>query len=906
MKNVIVITIIALMTAFVLPMAVGHEAPSDEDFFVGTDQSRTESIPDSEEKEIKLLREKELLLQEMQALKAQLEKLDAQKQDLQKNLATLEKSRMAADKTREHALEATKKAKVAKDKADKYSAEAKKHKQWAEQWTNSEEFKQWQKELEKWSQQIQKLHQNNDIHNWAADPEYKEAFMKWHQEMQQWQNSDNFKNWQQQMEQWHSKMQDWQEHMPLNPDADADADVDENSGPMEVPTLHPSPLMPLMPPMPKMPPLPSMPKMPSMPPMPEDSTVSVDVVTPVLPHPHIEVAPESVPSIAVVPKIEVAVPTVTSPGSGRITRTGTPDVNVKKNEDDKFEVKKEMEFTTKVEPGTPFIVRNKIGKIILIPSEDRNCTTKAVIRATADTDEEAQELAGQISMSTHSSREKFYFEPVKSGEDKWDGLNVDLHITVPSGVSLDIAANVGSIKAVNIMGDIQLTTKVGDIEFVAHKELSAKIQATTKVGSIKSELPLEISTKDFTSSMARGTVGSGEKNIRLTTDVGKIQIKKQSQESSSDSFEQSISVKTIAQNSADSGGPASAQLYSSVELSSGDDVRIVRSISGNKEGDHHVIKRVEMTKMPFSSGAVLDVSNEDGSITVVGSDTGDCQVDSTFTIKAPTTEEVKALSKIVSLDMTPTDKGLSIKVDHPKNTPRNHSYQVDLRITVPRNMNLKLKNEDGNVRVKNLEGQIQIGVEDGNIVCENIKADVRVVSEDGNVHINKSNLSKLTVKKEDGNVQCDGISGDCDVTVEDGDVIISYAQDLTESYKCIIRGEDGNVTINRGTFNECQIKRESGKIDCDKVRGNFDFSLEDGQVNVNYADSIPESCKINVQLEEGGIRLSAPGGMFPADGPSKAQKKDEGAEWKTQAVTSGGNRIVNLKTDEGSIKVEKR
>jgi hypothetical protein len=463
-------------------------------------------------------------------------------------------------------------------------------------------------------------------------------------------------------------------------------------------------------------------------------------------------------------------------------------------------------------------------------------------------------------------------------------------------------ANVGSIKAVNVMGNIQLKTEVGDIEFVAHKDLSAKIQASTKVGSINSDFPLEIQKVDFVSNTAKGTIGSGKNNIRLITKVGKIHIWKKSRGSSGSNIEQSISIKKIIQNSVGTSIPAPAKLSSAVELSSDKVVRVVRSIEESQKDDRHAIKRIEMMKTPILPGSVLEVSNEDGSIIVTGSDTNDCRVDSTFTIKAPTAEAAKELSKKLSLDMSPKGKGLSVKLDHPKKTPKNHSYQVDLKITIPKNINLKLKHEDGNVQIKNLEGQIQISVEDGNIICENVTADVRLVSEDGNIHIKKSNLSRLTVRKEDGNVHCDNMTGDCDIMVEDGDVVINYARELTKNCTCIVRSEDGSITINRGTFTKCQIKMEDGKVECNNVGGNLDFLLDEGQVNVNYADNIPESCKINVQLEEGGIMFSAPGGMFPADSPSKAKKMDDGAQWKTQA----GSRSINLITDEGSIKVEKR
>ena len=125
---------------------------------------------------------------------------------------------------------------------------------------------------------------------------------------------------------------------------------------------------------------------------------------------------------------------------------------------------------------------------------------------------------------------------------------------------------------------------------------------------------------------------------------------------------------------------------------------------------------------------------------------------------------------------------------------------------------------------------------------------------------------------------------------------------MTGKYSVDLKGEDGAVTIKNGTFTQCLVNMESGKINCDKVSGNLDFKLEDGSVVIGYADTVPESCKINVQIEEGGIQLSAPAGMFPTDGPSRATRKDEGAVWTTKA----GGRSVSLKVDEGSIKVDKR
>jgi DUF4097 and DUF4098 domain-containing protein YvlB len=266
-----------------------------------------------------------------------------------------------------------------------------------------------------------------------------------------------------------------------------------------------------------------------------------------------------------------------------------------------------------------------------------------------------------------------------------------------------------------------------------------------------------------------------------------------------------------------------------------------------------------------------------------------------------------------------------LKTVGPRRTPSNHTYYVNLNINVPRNTAVTLHKEDGDIRITNIDGQIQINSEDGNITCEDVTGDTRltsedgdityknvkgsahITSEDGNVNIKASHLTQLNVKKEDGNVHCDEISGDCDISIDDGNVTVSYAEDMAENRTCIVRGEDGNVKITRGAFAKCQVVRESGTVRCEKVKGNFDFKLEDGQIILDYEDNVPENCSINGELEEGSINLLAPGGMFPADAPSQAKKKNEGAEWKTTASTpGGGTRTVSLQVHEGSIKVEKR
>jgi beta-lactamase regulating signal transducer with metallopeptidase domain len=239
-----------------------------------------------------------------------------------------------------------------------------------------------------------------------------------------------------------------------------------------------------------------------------------------------------------------------------------------KDKDNKCVATREMHFVAKVKSGIPFIVRNSLGNITLKPSKDDTCDVKAVIRAKAETVAEAQKMVEQVSMDVNSSDDRYYLKPVKPDGDKWKNINVDFYIAVPVGIRPDVKTdlgnidlsdlkgdikaltNLGNVKAVNTAGnvdlhtdlgnvefiapkdmaggDVKLVTNLGNIEFTAPKELSAKLRVDTKMGEIKSELPLEISKPDMFKRTTEGTIGSGQANINMTTNMGKINLKWQS------------------------------------------------------------------------------------------------------------------------------------------------------------------------------------------------------------------------------------------------------------------------------------------------------------------------------------------------------------------------------------------
>lgn len=576
MKNIVVFTAVLILLACVIPMAQANN-PQPEDANVSSEKTEEQSTQSDETIEFE---QQQKHLQAIQLLKAKLQQLQFEQQTLQKELQALMLAKDKATQAKNKALQASKDAETAKSKAAKASvktkaakdkaakakveskaqraaAEAQRWEHWASQWVHSEAFKQWQKEMEEWAKEQAKVHEKarSSATFPTPTPNPQPRPMPPMPAM--------------------PPMPSIPVEVEVKTDVDleideVDVDVDVVDTPEVVvptppvpPTAVPTPPSPLrvsvptppMPPAPLSVPVPTAPTPPTPPSVPAPPTVIAP--TPTLPAPPSVAAPTSSPSLLGT-SAETVEPALTLPG---LKPEPDREVKISKDKDGKVVATTEMHFISKVKPGSPFIVRNILGNITLLPSKDGTCDVRAIIRAKAETAAKAEEMVLQVGMNVHSSEDKYYLKPVKANGGKWNNLSVDFIITIPSGVRPDVktelgniklsnlqgeitavsdmgkvellnlngqikaVTNMGSIKAVHTTGNLDLFAKMGDIEFMAPRDLSARLQVENKMGSIKSELPLNVSKVDMFKSTAEGTLGTGKGNIRIHTDMGSIRLK---------------------------------------------------------------------------------------------------------------------------------------------------------------------------------------------------------------------------------------------------------------------------------------------------------------------------------------------------------------------------------------------
>ena len=212
-----------------------------------------------------------------------------------------------------------------------------------------------------------------------------------------------------------------------------------------------------------------------------------------------------------------------------------------------------QDATESLAPDQVLEVGNEFGSMTVRGGDGDSVRIVARVKGRAETMDEAQAIVDQTKLDIKRSQDKLSVTmtklPKQEGQEKIM-RRVDLELVVPRDAQIKLSqssgdvrlrdlrgavkgvANMGSIRAEQVSGQVALASNFGGIDFVAAEDLSAKIQASAQFGSVQSDLPLQVVKPGQFSmgSQASGIVGAGEGRISLTTNMGSIRIRSQTAE----------------------------------------------------------------------------------------------------------------------------------------------------------------------------------------------------------------------------------------------------------------------------------------------------------------------------------------------------------------------------------------
>lgn len=256
---------------------------------------------------------------------------------------------------------------------------------------------------------------------------------------------------------------------------------------------------------------------------------------------------------------------------------------------------------------------------------------------------------------------------------------------------------------------------------------------------------------------------------------------------------------------------------------------------------------------PIGKTGTIDLRTSDADVFITGSNR--------------TTAHVKIERTVESKGIVWGDETFSVRVEEVSGNLVIREQQENVRVGVigyykefykiqieaPVGVALKIEGDDGDYFIKNINGSISLNIDDadaelsnctgnkfyfniddGDIAMDGGQGELEVNSDDADVRIRNANFATIRADIDDGDLSIEtslAANGNYSFDSEDGSIIL----DITSGGGTFdIRHDDAGV-VTEGNFNSIQRDEDHTK-----------FSLANG------------SAKINIRLDDGRVRLTAP------------------------------------------------
>jgi hypothetical protein len=168
-----------------------------------------------------------------------------------------------------------------------------------------------------------------------------------------------------------------------------------------------------------------------------------------------------------------------------------------------------------------------------------------------------------------------------------------------------------------------------------------------------------------------------------------------------------------------------------------------------------------------------------------------------------------------------------------------------ITVETPANLTLQAHTADGNLTLRDLNGNLQVHTGDGNADISNVAGTLRLTSGDGNIHIQNAK-GDLEARTSDGRMKIDGRFTSIRVHTSDGRLDIALNDGTQLNAASRIESSDGsiNLRVPRNLAADLDVSASDGRIDC---------SLPLVLDHYNSAESGPHH--LRGRLSAGGVPL---------------------------------------------------
>lgn len=224
-------------------------------------------------------------------------------------------------------------------------------------------------------------------------------------------------------------------------------------------------------------------------------------------------------------------------------------------------------------------------------------------------------------------------------------------------------------------------------------------------------------------------------------------------------------------------------------------------------------QRTVQLSAPLSPGSTFEAQTHNGSITINGAESAECNMTATIVARAGTDEEAQELAEQVNVTLVPSGSRLITKIDKPTQLI-NKSVSVSLDVEVPNKTDLELVTHNGAVDISDITGRLEATTHNGKVTSERVSGTTAFETHNGSV-TSEEISGNTQLKSHNGSIEvyyADTAPSVCDIS------IVTYNGGIElktpPSFSATI-----DASTNNGSINTDLPITVSGKISKSSLKG---------------------------------------------------------------------------------------
>ncbi|MCK5146958.1 DUF4097 family beta strand repeat protein [bacterium] len=303
------------------------------------------------------------------------------------------------------------------------------------------------------------------------------------------------------------------------------------------------------------------------------------------------------------------------------------------------------------------------------------------------------------------------------------------------------------------------------------------------------------------------------------------------------------------------------------------------------------IRKEEVKTIAFKAGGTIRLSTNEGDINIESWDREEVQIRMIKRVWGRNRQEAedmlegievairKSPGRLVIREIAPDGpRRISILKIFNKELWNWRSPVVDFELKVPRNINMRIKGDEGDVELYNLEGKFSIDVDEGNVYLDKLQLenlDLRLDEGDAELKdCNQKTTGLVKIYTDEGRIVLDsGTFDELDLAADEGDIIIRESK----IHRLWISADEGDIDAAFSPMND----------------GSYRIEVDEGDVDIALPASV--SLKIYLYADEGHIDNSFNLRLSESDDGEKIDGR----------IGKGNNGHLKVVTEEGDIYIGK-